>query len=82
MPQIQRVLPLNRTETPAPELVVRERASRRIRRARSILCELLMCDSLGDGSLLVGCVNEALDAAQLELEQLAGQQELYELWIG
>jgi len=41
-----------------------------------------MCDSLGDGSLLVGCVNEALDAAQLELEQLAGQQELYELWIG
>ena len=74
----QMALTLNRIELkPA-----RKCASTQIRAARSLLCELLVRDDRSGEAVLVGTVREVLDRAVLRLDQLAGMQELYELWVG
>jgi hypothetical protein len=54
----------------------------RIRKAREILTDLLLKDELAfQNTLLVGPVAEDLNRIALELEQSAGMQQLFELWI-
>jgi hypothetical protein len=55
-----------------------ESRARRIRRVREFVGDLLLEDEAND--LLVGVVSEGLNRIMLELEDLAGRQELYELW--
>ena len=63
---------------PAASASANETLSRaaRLREARDRLRALLL-----DEELLVGEVQEKLDALVLELDRLAGMQELYEMWI-
>jgi hypothetical protein len=57
-------------------------ASRIILTARAELRDLLLKDDLAySGSLLLGPVAEDLDRITIELDSLAGQQKLFELWI-
>jgi hypothetical protein len=43
---------------------------------------LLVCNEFDDEQILVGMVSEGLSAAVLELDSLAGKQELFERWVG
>jgi hypothetical protein len=56
--------------------------STRIRQARSSLANLLLEDELAQDDVLVGPAAEGLNRIVLELDDLAGCQELFELWIG
>ena len=57
------------------------RGSIRIREAGGILRDLLLGDEYGRRNL-GSMVKQRLDELQLELEQLAGTQELFERWVG
>lgn len=57
-----------------------EPASARIRRASKLLEDLLLEDDLGSISL-IGQASEGLNRILLELDQVAGVQRLFELWI-
>ena len=56
-------------------------AAARIREARQILCDLLLRDEFAQDIGLGGQVSETLNETVLKLSDLAGQQELFELWI-
>jgi hypothetical protein len=59
-----------------------ETPSARIRSARYVLGELLLKNEFGyGGELLVGDVAESLNRILIELDHLAGLQELFELWV-
>jgi len=51
-----------------------------IRRAGEILRQLLMLDDSVSDGILVGTVAEGLNHITLELESLAGRQELFEMY--
>jgi len=65
---------------PAVPVEEREPASARIRRASKLLEDLLLEDDLGSISL-IGQASEGLNRILLELDQVAGVQRLFELWI-
>jgi hypothetical protein len=66
---------------PLPQLTVPPRASEvlgsaRIRQAVELLRDLLLAEDV-----LIGVVASRLDTLTFELEQLAGTQRLFELWV-
>jgi len=74
--------PAERKTAPADESSRSDSAAGKIREARGILADLLLKDELAFGnSLLVGAVAEDLNRMLLELDQAAGLQQLFELWI-
>jgi hypothetical protein len=57
-------------------------ASARIRQVSALVGDLLLDDDLElDKGLLMGTVAERLDSLRLELEELAGQQHMFELFM-
>jgi hypothetical protein len=57
-------------------------ASIRIRQARQLLEDLVLEDELDtENGLLLSAVAYELNGILLELDQLAGQQRMFELWI-
>lgn len=57
-------------------------ASVRIRQARQLLEDLVLEDDLdGDNGLLLTAVAFELNRILLELEQFAGLQRMFELWV-
>jgi hypothetical protein len=71
-------LPLAIVALAPPAVTSVECGSARIRQAVEILRDLLLDD--GD-DVLIGVVAARLDAMTCELEQLAGTQRLFELWV-
>ena len=56
-------------------------AADRIRQASEILKDLLVDDDLVSGILLIGPVSESLNEVVMELDNLSGLQNLFEMWI-
>ncbi len=57
-------------------------AAEKIREARGILADVLLRDDLAfKNTALLGAVADDLNRIVLELEQSAGLQQLFELWI-
>ena len=55
----------------------------RIRHAEELLRELLLANDFDEeNSFLCGDVSDRLEQIQLQLSDVAGKQELYELWVG
>lgn len=75
-------IPVTLEQLPPAAVVDRgELASARIRRAQDILRALLVEDELaGETGSLSGSIAVRLDGIQLELSQLSGLQQLFELW--
>jgi hypothetical protein len=68
----------NRTDHTPEE----KKGSVRIRVARSVLCDLLMLDDSETEIVLAGPVSACLNEIVLQLDELAGRQQLFELWVG
>lgn len=59
-----------------------ESASAQIRLVRGILADLLLKDDFAfENTLLLSAVSEDLNRIVLELENLAGLQRMFELWV-
>ncbi len=54
----------------------------RIRQTEGLLRDLLLENDFGEDKILLARVENGLEQIQLKLSDLAGRQELYELWIG
>lgn len=59
-----------------------ESPAARIRAAEEILRELLLENEFEEDQILLGPVADGLDQIHLRLSDLAGRQELFELWMG
>jgi hypothetical protein len=69
----------NRSDTTAGR---DESASAQIRLVRGILADLLLKDDFAfENTLLLSAVSEDLNRIVLELENLAGLQRMFELWV-
>ncbi len=64
------------THAPLTPAAGAEQGSARIRQALEILRDLLLAEDV-----LIGVVASRLDVLAFELEQLAGTQRLFELWV-
>jgi hypothetical protein len=58
-----------------------ESPAERIRHAEDLLRDLLLENDFGEDKILLARVENGLEQIQLKLSDLAGRQELFELWI-
>ena len=62
---------------------VTDSPAERIRHAEEVLRDLLLANDFDpENSFLCGDVSDRLEQIQLQLSDVAGKQELYELWVG
>jgi len=74
-----------KSATPIPASAVERSPSERIREAEELIRQLLLEDDFNEDQrefcLMPGTVTDQLDQVLMVLSSIAGQQELFELWI-
>ena len=68
--------PLQLVAPPAPQS-----ASAEIRRARDLLRDILLREDETEETVLVGKVSERLNEIVLDLDNLAGLQDVFDAWV-